>query len=173
MMQKSKSLKIRLKEAMEIRGVKVPALSKHTGIPKDRIYAWYRDDTDPKSRDAEILEQWLTGEKPSKNEDNELAKSPGFVPAEDLIQVLKEQNEFLRRNFETSLITIVESQAQAGVQLKTLSWFSVLQASGGDSEKAEKMMAEINNRIAAYEGVENEGDNLNIVGKRYTSGKGK
>lgn len=66
----AKSLKDRLKEEMKVRGVKTPALSEQTGIPKDRIYAWYRDGTSPKMDDQIILEQWLLGKNSAKNEEN-------------------------------------------------------------------------------------------------------
>lgn len=58
----SKPLKIRLKEKMDARKVKIPALSVQTGIPKDRIYAWYRDNSSPKADDQEKLEKWINGE---------------------------------------------------------------------------------------------------------------
>jgi transcriptional regulator with XRE-family HTH domain len=58
----AKSLKDRLKEEMKKRGIKVPALSEQTEIPKDRIYAWYRDDSNPKAEDQSRLEEWLKGE---------------------------------------------------------------------------------------------------------------
>lgn len=54
-----KFTKQRLREEMARRKVKVPALEKATGIPKDRIYAWYRDNTNPKTEDQIILERWL------------------------------------------------------------------------------------------------------------------
>lgn len=69
-MQKGNTLKDRVKEALERRGVKIPALAKQSGIPKDRIYAWYRDNTDPKMKDVERLENWLSEEKPSNIEGN-------------------------------------------------------------------------------------------------------
>lgn len=173
----SKDLKIRLKEAMAKRGIKVPALSDQTGIPKDRVYAWYRDNTSPKTEDAIILENWLNEEKPSNNEDNRLhndiPKHSGYVPANDLIEVLKEQNEFLRRNFEVSLNSIAEGQQQAGNQIKALSWFSALSANSGDEKKAEEAMLKINNRIAFYEGVTGEEDISHKEDKKNTSGKRK
>lgn len=58
----SKDLKERLKETMQRRNVKVPQLSIETGIPKDRIYAWYRDNTNPKDQDSKKIEKWITGE---------------------------------------------------------------------------------------------------------------
>ncbi|MBS1915713.1 MAG: hypothetical protein JST87_05510 [Bacteroidetes bacterium] len=57
-----KPLKDILKEVMKERNIRVPKLSELTGIPKDRIYAWYRDDTNPKSEDSEILLKWISGE---------------------------------------------------------------------------------------------------------------
>jgi hypothetical protein len=89
MMQKDNSLKIRLKEALEQRGVKVPTLSKHTGIPKDRIYAWYRDNTDPKMNDAEKLEKWLNEEKPSENEGNGQVEEMKALQSTDNLTLLR------------------------------------------------------------------------------------
>lgn len=48
-----------LREELRRRRVKVPTLSEVTGIPRDRIYAWYRDNTNPKKEDQQILENWL------------------------------------------------------------------------------------------------------------------
>lgn len=59
-------LKTRLKDEMERRGIKVPAVADQLGIPRDRIYAWYRDNTEPKSGDARKIEKWLA---PSINEE--------------------------------------------------------------------------------------------------------
>lgn len=99
------------------------------------------------------------------------ADTPGYVPASDLIQVLKEQNEFLRRNFETSLVSIVEGQQQTGVQLKALSWFSALAAAGGDEKKAQESILAINNKIAFYEGEDDEADISEKVDKGRTGAK--
>lgn len=47
---------------MKARKVSTPMLAKATGIPQDRIYAWYRDNTTPKAGDKEKLEGWINGE---------------------------------------------------------------------------------------------------------------
>ena len=57
-----KDLKTILKEKQKERKVSTPKLAALTGIPKDRIYAWYRDDTNPKGADAKKLLQWINGE---------------------------------------------------------------------------------------------------------------
>lgn len=62
------SLKEKLLNAMKIRGVKVPKLSKETGIPADRIYKWFQQGTHPKEEDSVILEKWINGE--SENVEN-------------------------------------------------------------------------------------------------------
>jgi hypothetical protein len=100
-------------------------------------------------------------------------ETSGTVPAKDLIQVLKDQNEFLRRNFELSLISIVEGQQQNGIQLKALTWYSALVANKGDQAKADQDILKIHNRIAAYEGVGDEEDISPQGGKRRTSSKQK
>lgn len=57
-----KDLKTILKEEIDRRGLKVPAAAKELGIPKDRIYAWYRDGTQPKDADSKKINKWLNGE---------------------------------------------------------------------------------------------------------------
>lgn len=90
-------------------------------------------------------------------------QNAGVVPAHELIEVLKEQNEFLRRNFEISLGAISEGQQQVGIQLKALTWYSALVANKGDQKKADKAISEIHNRIAFYEGVGDGADSLPAV----------
>ena len=58
----AKSLKERLKEAMEERKMSFPKLERITGIKASRMYKWYEENTNPKTADAEILEKWLRGE---------------------------------------------------------------------------------------------------------------
>ena len=58
-----------LESELKRRGWKIPALAELTGIPKDRIYAWYRDDTNPKAGDQVILEAWLNDASFKKNEE--------------------------------------------------------------------------------------------------------
>jgi transcriptional regulator with XRE-family HTH domain len=163
----------------------VAAIAKETGYSKGNVSLYLSKKLQPSGkfidRFYEVFKESLKKGPVSSNgnretPDNDVVKenkSPGYVPAEDLIEVLKEQNEFLRRNFETSLNAIKEGQDQVGVQLKSLSWFSILQAAGGDQQKAEKMLLELNNRIAAYEGEGGEGGSQNTTGKRHTSGRRK
>ncbi len=80
------SIKDRLKDVMQERGIKVPALSSQTGIPKDRIYAWYRDNTEPKAEDRERLLKWM-GEEIEKSLQN---KTPTINELSAWIEVLKD-----------------------------------------------------------------------------------
>lgn len=178
-MQMTKPLKDRLKEVMELRRVKVPALSEQTGIPKDRIYAWYRDNTSPKAEDQIRLEKWLNGETSTKenvfsgtsaNQSVEEKSVPGFVPADQVIADLRRDKEWLQSILGTSLASIVEGQQQTGIQLKALSWFSALAAAGGDEKKAQDSILAINNRMAFYEGVGDEGDSQKTADSTHTGG---
>lgn len=83
----------------------------------------------------------------------------GVVPAKDLIEVLKEQNAFLRRNFEVSLNAISEGQQTTRIQLKALTWYSALTANKGDQKAADRDLEGIYSKIAFFEGSENEGNN--------------
>lgn len=54
-----KDLKTILKETMKARNIKTPAVALALQIPVDRIYAWYRDDTNPKGEDTGKIERWV------------------------------------------------------------------------------------------------------------------
>lgn len=58
----AKDIKEELKAAMEQRGIKTPELAELLDIPKDRIYAWYRDKSNPKGEDREKIQKWINGE---------------------------------------------------------------------------------------------------------------
>lgn len=81
-----------LREEMKRRKVKVPTLAELTGIPKDRIYAWYRDNTNPKKEDQDILEAWLNEVPFKKNE--EIIKGAEIDPLQ-IIHNLTESNRIL------------------------------------------------------------------------------
>jgi hypothetical protein len=57
-----KDLKTILKEKMTERHVSTPKLAKALRIPQDRIYAWYRDGTNPKGDDSKLIEKWIVDE---------------------------------------------------------------------------------------------------------------
>ena len=56
-----------LEKMMEERHIKVPALSKQVGIPKDRIYKWYQQGTKVKVADATKIWDWINGKKDDNN----------------------------------------------------------------------------------------------------------
>jgi hypothetical protein len=66
----AKDLKEELKDVMAKRKVKVPKLSIALDIPKDRIYAWYRDNTNPKGDDREKIKKWINEENYNVGTDN-------------------------------------------------------------------------------------------------------
>jgi transcriptional regulator with XRE-family HTH domain len=103
-----KPLKVKLKEELKKRGLKIPALADQTGIPKDRIYAWYRDDTNPKAEDAVLLEEWIKGGTSLKNGENFNSKQ-GIEPEIAITATTQQQLigaiERLTRNNERLLDT--------------------------------------------------------------------
>jgi hypothetical protein len=92
----SNSIKDRIKEELKRRCIKIPALAQQAGIPKDRIYGWYRDKTSPKAEDQAILEKWLAGETSTKNEEisNNVSRStvsrPNMpdIPGSELLKAI-------------------------------------------------------------------------------------
>jgi len=100
-------------------------------------------------------------------------QNAGYVPADKLIQALEVQNEFLRRNFETSLKVLVEGQRQAEEQVSVMTYYSILALNGGDREKALAVIGELNNGSIASGGVNVGAGKSQTEGKTHTSGKQK
>lgn len=105
-----KFTKITLREEMKRRKVKVPALSEVTGIPKDRIYAWYRDNTNPKKEDQEILEKWINEVPFKKNEETGIDDPLPFggvrVTLLDYIHEIQQQKDFLQELLRENMIKV-------------------------------------------------------------------
>jgi hypothetical protein len=96
-----KTLKEILLEVMKARGVKVPALSTQTNIPKDRIYKWFQQGSTPSPEDSMILEKWIKKQNyvPTVNEENISYK-------EKYIKLLEQDNNHLKESIEINLITL-------------------------------------------------------------------
>jgi len=56
------TLVYQLSVEMKRRNVKTPKLAKTLSIPKDRIYKWFQEGTNPKEEDAVKIRKWLSGE---------------------------------------------------------------------------------------------------------------
>jgi transcriptional regulator with XRE-family HTH domain len=54
-------LKIRLKEKMKAEKISFPRLAAALGIPKDRMYKWFQQDSKPKHEDVILIEKYLSG----------------------------------------------------------------------------------------------------------------
>lgn len=52
---------------MDDRKVKIPKFSKDTGIPKDRVYKWKYEGTNPKAEDVQSINDWINGESSTWN----------------------------------------------------------------------------------------------------------
>jgi transcriptional regulator with XRE-family HTH domain len=91
----SKPLKDRLQETMKARGVKIPKLARETKIPKDRIYAWYRDNTSPKADDQVILEQWITQKPPQQDGDSFISKTGDSSSSDNALAEIAHGNRLL------------------------------------------------------------------------------
>ena len=86
-----KDLKTILKEKMKERKIKTPALAAALQIPVDRIYAWYRDNTNPKGEDSERIRKWLDDpDYNEKYEENSNLGSENRFTAEQLFAMFME-----------------------------------------------------------------------------------
>lgn len=169
-----------IKKFRELKGISQQKVADEIGEKRSTYAEWERG-IEPKAsalvKIAKVLgvstSQLLDGidDKPAKEAHTEHQTSPGYVPAQDLIEVLKQQNEFLRRNFETSLITILVGQKQIGAQIKGLTWYHASAVNKGDQDGIEKDLLETNNMIAAYQGAGVEGDNSETGNTKSIGGK--
>lgn len=162
--------------------------AKFIGVGVDRLRKWEERDSNPsdsgdiakveayfgvKLDELPTLQSFDFVERKALNGHQEDMKSPGYVPASDLIQVLKEQNEFLRRNFETSLISLLEGQQAASAHLKTLLRYNVEVANREDPKKADQDLIKVHNMLAFYAGVGGEEGNFHTDSSKSTSGQRK
>lgn len=97
----------------------------------------------------------------------------GTIPAREYIEMLKQHNAFLERNFEISLKAIRGAQVETGSQLKALTWYATQVANKGDQSKADQDLLGIYSKIASYEGLEDEDDNSETGDSKRTSAKRK
>lgn len=142
----SKELKIRLKDQMKRRGIKTPALAEMLNIPKDRIYAWYRDDTNPKGDDARKIQNWLDGE-----ENGENFNSESKVSLDDIAHALQR---------------ILEEQVLARADVRAFGEYQVMKDAKGDPAVREEIMAQINRLVGVNLGELRKRGNLAGSGRR-------
>lgn len=88
----------KLFDALKQRKMSVPEFSLQTHIPKDRVYKWRQQGTNPKSEDEKIILAWL-GEmeivpREAKREKSEYTPS-GLLEAMSIIANLTESNRML------------------------------------------------------------------------------
>lgn len=57
---KPNKLVIKLFKTFDSAGVSVPIFSRQTGIPKDRVYKWRQEGTNPKADDEKIILAWIS-----------------------------------------------------------------------------------------------------------------
>lgn len=174
------SVKEILNEIKEKR-LNVSEIARKTGIPVSRFHKWIVGENNPKADDADKLRIWAVknldkeGKNKSENDDAIQDNEPFFkLYIDSLIEqkrILEVQNEFLRRNFETSLVTIAETQHASHSTLKALSWYQAVVASGGDEGKAEEVLVKMNNKAAWYAGIGLSKDTAPLAGKNRKAEK--
>lgn len=108
-----------------------------------------------KVKKAEVLESILkkTGLNAQNNAHDGHQTSPGFVPAEELITVLKEQNEFLRRTWEASLGAISIQAASILAHVSTALEKDDEREAGNDVKKLQQLQLNTGRRIAEKMGA--------------------
>jgi transcriptional regulator with XRE-family HTH domain len=125
-----KDLKTRLKEAMNERKIKTPALASRLGIPKDRIYAWYRDGSNPKGEDARKIEAWIAGSEIEESSNLASISEPSLGSITRLLQ------------------RILDEQTLTRADVRAFGEYQVMKDSAGNEQVREEIMAQINRLVA-------------------------
>jgi hypothetical protein len=142
-----KEVKEQLKELLDSKRVKIPAVAAGTGIPADRIRAWYRDNTKPKADDQKSLEAYIKKQTPAG-----AGRGEGGKLDEDsfkkYVDLLESHNKTLEKgigfSLEQLIITTRLIQAQGKTTLQEL---AKMQAKGNGAAE-EKILEGINKRLA-------------------------
>jgi transcriptional regulator with XRE-family HTH domain len=97
----------KLRLIREKRGISVPELEGILDIPKDRIYKWEQGKSTPQYEDRQKIESWINGtwnNIPIASMVEEPKSTYGQIDYQaELVKVLKEQNEYLRKIIDSNL----------------------------------------------------------------------
>lgn len=145
-----------IKKFRELKGISQQKVADEIGEKRSTYAEWERG-IEPKAsalvKIAKVLgvstSQLLEGidDKPAIEANTVHQKSLGHVPAEELIQVLKEHNEFLRRNFELSLAGISIQAASILAHVATSLEKDDEREAAGNTEKLRQLKTDTGRRI--------------------------
>lgn len=147
----------------------VAAISKETGYSKGNVSLYLSKKLQPSGkfidRFYEVFKESLKNvphltigkqtatEELNNNKEEGQSKTLGHVPAEDLIQLLKEHNEFLRRNFEFSLTGISVQAASILAYVSTSLEKDDEREAAGDKKKLQQIRTDTGKRIGEKMGA--------------------
>lgn len=147
----------------------VAAISKETGYSKGNVSLYLSKKLQPSGkfidRFYEVFKESLKNvphgtigkqtapEELNNNKEAGQPKSLGQVPAEELIQLLKEHNDFLRRNFELSLTGISVQAASILAYVSTSLEKDDEREAGQDEQKLRQLRIDTGKRIGEKMGA--------------------
>lgn len=150
----NKDLKAILLGVMKSKGINIPKFSKETGIPKDRVYKWYQQGTNPKPEDALLVEKWINDNADFLAVDDQkviVGEVKQFIPDKDKqITTLQYENIQLRLNsLETNLNEVLSNQKVMMAMLSVAMSNAAEFYSGGNKAKAADLKDKMRTEIAA------------------------
>jgi predicted DNA-binding transcriptional regulator AlpA len=141
-------IKTALQQAMKARRVRVPQLAAETGIPKDRIYKWFSEGSNPKANDVTVLDAWIA----KKQMENPFEKIPQMEnDSRDHVHYLEKHIALLEkiRTIEISLNTVEHNQKVMHQQTVLLLGLLARMLAPGDQEKLKAEIYKIDKITAA------------------------
>lgn len=135
-----------LRKTRESRGLSVSELEKILEIPKDRIYKWEQGKAAPQYEDRKKVESWINGTWNNIPKVEEPKSQYGGIDySADLINVLKEQNEYLRKLLDTNLAGLsrdVNNNSMAiQAEIRGYGKYQILKQSNWNDQEFLKAMA--------------------------------
>jgi hypothetical protein len=85
------TLVINLFEKLKERKTSVPGFSRLTGIPKERVYKWKQEGTNPKAEDEKKIKAWIEGTNVEISTNTQI--TPEGKGGEDLMRILANLSE--------------------------------------------------------------------------------
>ncbi len=144
-------LVIKLLDAIELRQMKIPAAAKEMGIPKDRIYKWIQEGTNPKAGDEKKIIDWLEKSPHETNIDSKIIIDSNIlmqqlkgasITLQDYIDHLKSRNEelqadkkFLQDLLKANLVDLSKGQQVLYAFARSILEYQVVNYAAGNKKK--------------------------------------
>lgn len=148
----------KIKEKRKKERLSAADLAIKLGLSLANIYKWESGARPSNPDDYKKLTDWLNNSESGRKNEEPASKEDFFL--NKYIKTLEDNNQFLQKMVETSLISIVETQQAQLSHQKALAWYQAHRASEGDPEKLIEELTRLNSKVAEFAGFRTEKDSV-------------